>query len=233
MTIDIERLKIDADYWDEVAPEKATHLYECVLTPSMWYKKGKFWSNYRKSWKKSRSLMRGELNLNQMLQRPTKPVEPKLMPDDCLAASIGEIGNQAHNLGCTYQNDEDLSERLGWIAGDLWDLAKKAPTQSATTEWDGIGLPPVGCECEIQTQSGDPWCVVKIVAHFYGAAVFAAGDDYPYGAYDGCRHAECFRPIHSQAELEIEELSTLVRARGSAEEVARHIIAAGWRRADK
>lgn len=42
MTIDIERLKIDADYWDEVAPEKATHLYECVLTPSMWYKKENF-----------------------------------------------------------------------------------------------------------------------------------------------------------------------------------------------
>jgi hypothetical protein len=54
--------------------------------------------------------------------------EPKLISDDCLAARIGEIGNQAHNLGCDYQNNEDLSERLGQIAVDLWDLSKEAPT---------------------------------------------------------------------------------------------------------
>jgi len=46
------------------------------------------------------------------------------MDDNCPAARIGELGNQVHNLGCDYQNDEDLSDKLGILAIMLWDLAK-------------------------------------------------------------------------------------------------------------
>ena len=52
--------------------------------------------------------------------------EPEPMDDNCPAARIGELGNQVHNLGCDYQNDEDLSDELGQVAVTLWDLAKKA-----------------------------------------------------------------------------------------------------------
>ena len=48
------------------------------------------------------------------------------MDDNCPAARIGELGNQVHNLGCDYQNDEDLSDKLGRLAIMLWDLAKVA-----------------------------------------------------------------------------------------------------------
>ena len=51
--------------------------------------------------------------------------EPEPMDDNCPAARIGELGNQVHNLGCDYQNDEDLSDELGQVAVTLWDLAKK------------------------------------------------------------------------------------------------------------
>ena len=47
------------------------------------------------------------------------------MDDNCPAARIGELGNQVHNLGCDYQNDEDLSDELGQVAVTLWDLAEK------------------------------------------------------------------------------------------------------------
>ena len=52
--------------------------------------------------------------------------EPEPMDDNCPAARIGELGNQVHNLGCDYQNDEDLSDELGQVAVTLWGLAKKA-----------------------------------------------------------------------------------------------------------
>ena len=48
----------------------------------------------------------------------------KPMDDNCPAARIGELGNQVHNLGCDYQNNEDLSEKLGRLAIMLWNLAK-------------------------------------------------------------------------------------------------------------
>ena len=46
------------------------------------------------------------------------------MDDNCPAARIGELGNQVHSLGCDYQNDEDLSDKLGKVAVMLWDLAE-------------------------------------------------------------------------------------------------------------
>ena len=48
------------------------------------------------------------------------------MDDNCSSARIGDLGNLVHNLGCDYQNDEDLSDKLGRLAIMLWDLAKVA-----------------------------------------------------------------------------------------------------------
>ena len=56
------------------------------------------------------------------------------MDDNCPAARIGELGNQAHNLGCDYQNNEDLSDELSKVAIMLWDLAKKSETRAQATD---------------------------------------------------------------------------------------------------
>ena len=56
------------------------------------------------------------------------------MDDNCPAARIGELGNQAHNLGCDYQNNEDLSDELSKVAIMLWDLAKKSETSAQATD---------------------------------------------------------------------------------------------------
>jgi len=55
-------------------------------------------------------------------------IEAKLerMEDECPAARIGSLGNQVHNLGCEYQNDEEISDELGKIASALWELARKS-----------------------------------------------------------------------------------------------------------
>ena len=52
--------------------------------------------------------------------------------DDSLTRQIGELGNQIHNLGCEYQSDEDLSERLGELRAAAWQLARSATERAAT-----------------------------------------------------------------------------------------------------
>jgi hypothetical protein len=156
-----------------------------------------------------------------------KPDAPELMPDNCLAARIGEIGNQAHNLACDYQNDENLSEKISKIASGLWDLAKKAtiepaaskphptdtqPTESGaqiSAEWDGEGLPPVGIICDVWHLK-KTWRRAGIVAHVMSVegekAVWQLVDYSEWGGDLACN----FRPIRSQAEREREEVINAV-----------------------
>jgi len=50
-------------------------------------------------------------------------MEPEIMDNDSSVARIDELGNQAHNLSCECQDDEDLSEKLDAVAKTLWELA--------------------------------------------------------------------------------------------------------------
>ena len=75
-------------------------------------------------WSDEMSKKLRELAINANPLQAIEESEP--MDDNCPSARIGELGNQAHNLGCDYQNDEDLSDELGKVAVTLWDLAKKA-----------------------------------------------------------------------------------------------------------
>ena len=228
MSIDVERMKVDPDYWQEV-------------TESSW------------------GIKKPEPEFVEWNGAGLPPVDtecqPEPMDDNCPAARIGEIGNQAHNLGCDYQNDEDLSDELGQVAVTLWDLAKKVssldqaqrerdcarqnrisemkeqakrvglmsmgPLEMKEPEWDGTGRPPVGAECKYRIGGGEAeWypCTVKHVL---------AGDDYEdadgWRAVVWCPHLEKdqiahlprfeFRPIRTQAQREREE--TLCEARNA------------------
>ena len=67
------------------------------------------------------------------IPRPTKQEwegGPCQIDDDHPIRRLGELGNQAHNLGCELQNDEDLSDELGAIAVKLWDLEKRFRAKS-------------------------------------------------------------------------------------------------------
>jgi len=113
--------------WTE-ANDKATH-YDCNADvfcnyDGWWSCKGKYYLITHFDWGSSR-----------YTPRPVSAEGNPPMDDNCPAARIGEIGNQVHNLGCDYQNDEDLSDELGQVAVTLWDLAKKSATRTqAQTE---------------------------------------------------------------------------------------------------
>jgi hypothetical protein len=142
MTIDLERLAVDADYWDEVAPEGATHfMHTEKFVKWVFGVEWVFYASSGREWKKT--------HCNWMLKQ--------------------------------YLND------------GTFVLAKPA-----AQEYDGTGLPPVGCECEVKG-AVENWCKCEIVAHHKGRAVFFCDHWAHESDYDALPATQ-FRPIRSQAE---------------------------------
>ena len=73
-------------------------------------------------------------------------------------------------------------------------------------DWNGEGKPPIGIECKFQPDGGDTWYVVKILSYFGGDVIFEAGDDYPYGKYDGCGVYSRFKHLETKDQQIKEDL---------------------------
>jgi hypothetical protein len=77
MTIDLERLAVDAGYWDEVAPEGASHfMYSEKFVKWVDGVEWAFYTSSDKAWKKSMcswSLQRYTDNGNEVIAKPSKP----------------------------------------------------------------------------------------------------------------------------------------------------------------
>ena len=72
-------------------------------------------------------------------------------------------------------------------------------------EWDGEGLPPVGCECMVRGEIGDDgWYECKVIAHTffdgYNCAVFQTESTV------SCSSEGNFRPIRSEADKKRDEI---------------------------
>lgn len=74
---------------------------------------------------------------------------------------------------------------------------------SKQTEWDGEGLPPVGCECE--AFDGVSWFPVVIVGRYDGFA-FAWNYDHRKTLTVNEVHSVNFRPIRTETERKREEV---------------------------
>lgn len=120
------------------APEGATH-YRFEGGPFIggfyMHTGGEWFFHVDYAWEKLES---PDINENYpLLCRPTKPQEweglepmPCELDDGHPIRRLGELGNQAHNLGCELQNDEDLSDELSAVAVKLWDLEKQLRLKS-------------------------------------------------------------------------------------------------------
>ena len=62
--------------------------------------------------------------------------EPEILDDTSPRAVVGEIGNQIHNIGCEYQENWGLSERLGEIASECWSVAQQLSPEPAPDHSD-------------------------------------------------------------------------------------------------
>lgn len=84
----------------------------------------------------------------------------------------------------------------------------EAALAASKTEWDGVGLPPVGFECEMQDAVGE-FIPVDIIANHDG---FAFGWNYDrHAVYFSDKRCE-FRPLRSEADKKRDDLAkALVR----------------------
>lgn len=74
---------------------------------------------------------------------------------------------------------------------------KAALAASQKPEWNGEGLPPVGCECEYQYKvHGSEWCRFECVA-VDGKAVFGWSNNTPIALQSNTHN---FRPLRTEAE---------------------------------
>jgi hypothetical protein len=87
---------------------------------------------------------------------------------------------------------------------DLESARNAAIDAASKPEWDGEGLPPVGCECMVRGEIGDDgWYECKVIAHTffdgYNCAVFQTESTV------SCSSEGNFRPIRSEADKERDE----------------------------
>lgn len=78
-------------------------------------------------------------------------------------------------------------------------------------EWNGLGLPPVGCECEYTLNSGGTWwkCTIKYIVGCSGLVMACdcpGGEQYVgFERYNYKKEQLKFRPIRSEADRKRDE----------------------------
>lgn len=84
--------------------------------------------------------------------------------------------------------EQDLNECIG---------------QGVAAEWDGDGLPPVGCECEVSVDGGNTWCSYKALNEKNGMRLVEIGnftEDFQSNNWT-------LRPLRTEAEKLREKLA--------------------------
>lgn len=87
------------------------------------------------------------------------PQADDILDDSSLRAQVGELGNQIHSLGCEYQSDERLAERLGELRNVAWGLARVASAAPQAKAVNGLTdneqkSQAARCPCK----GSDDWC---------------------------------------------------------------------------
>ncbi|HIB5058302.1 TPA: hypothetical protein ACWW69_002455, partial [Klebsiella pneumoniae] len=98
--------------------------------------------------------------------------------------------------------------------------------QDAAPVWNGEGLPPVGCECEVSVDGGRSWCRYRAINEKNGVRLIEIGNFTEEFQNDNW----IFRPIRPEAELKREEAVKTIMLTGwcqSAAEEIYDLIAAG------
>lgn len=128
------------------------------------------------------------------------------------------IGNASCNAGsrdvifhfdyCPPALSETLISPCNFDAFDIVTREQyEAALAASKTEWDGEGLPPVGCDCEFKSASGE-WVGVEITAIARNGLCFVepgkTGENYVSFSRE-------FRPIRSEAEKKRDEAETALR----------------------
>lgn len=138
-----------------------------------------------------------------------------------------------YNCDKVWRNDElsdwgiDTSEsyiRDITVLADDHATAIVTREQYEATDWDGTGLPPVGCECESKQFAQIDWHKFRVVA-VENEHVFGFWNDKVGVCLDSTHWG--FRPIRTEAERAIDEM---VRLSGVSTGAAKILYDAGYRK---
>lgn len=102
------------------------------------------------------------------------------------------------------------------------------PSEPEAPAWNGEGLPPVGCECEVKINN-QKWEKYQVVGYFDKTrSVFLYMAPYTPEVYewDDCD----FRPIRGKEDRAVEEMLTIIEDAESAAECCKALYRAGYRR---
>lgn len=153
-----------------------------------------------------------ELLVKELPGRGGWPDMAEVMVQDCDDGLVKtSIGNPFFKRPCW----EPPANGWGVYHGDIsgLEVASDADTAIVTREqyeaalqpvWNGEGLPPIGCECEVNDERTDSWSLVDSVlahacVHGRDVAVFQIAD------YIAFSPADRFRRIRTEAERKREE----------------------------
>jgi len=153
---------------------------------------------------------------------------------DILVQELPKRGGWPYGVEYIWQ-DYDMEMRpLGWFHDELCDDHRRQNHDAAVKinrkqyesalaasqpQWNGEGLPPVGCECEALFDSGSSqWCRAKIIGHDDGRVVgrWIEGPK-AYEILDYSSPHGAFRPIRSASEQNREEAITRLQVESQSE----------------
>ncbi len=81
------------------------------------------------------------------------------------------------------------------------------------SQWNGEGLPPVGCECEVSVNGGRSWCTYKTISEKNGMRLVEIGNFTEEFQSNNWK----FRPIRSEAEQNREAAITRLQVESQSE----------------
>lgn len=80
--------------------------------------------------------------------------------------TLSRVATNARKF-CKYETCENMVTR---------DQYESALAESQKPAWNGEGLPPVGCECEVSVNGGRSWCTYRAINEKNGVRLIEVGD---------------------------------------------------------
>ena len=151
---------------------------------------------------------------------------------DILVQELPKRGGWPDGVEEIWQDYDRLMRPLGWFHDDLCEDHRRqhcdaevkvnqrqyeaALSASKNPEWNGEGLPPVGCKCDWQDRNTKKWMPVRVV--YSSEWVTVIREDKPsdpvelaienYGDKSRCQ----FRPLRSEADRKRDEAASSIQS---------------------
>ena len=142
-----------------------------------------------------------------------------------------------HGIECSITEYRLIEPKQEWVdeAGavtkEQWDKLR------SKKEWNGEGLPPVGCECEFRPTEHALWCRVEVLAIAGDYFWLGYPDDQLNGEPDTHEKTGQFRPLQTKEDTEREEviksLTSDISCMDTPEMIAKGLIKLGYHNGPK